>query len=227
MIETQLKEVLKDLPEGVRLVAVSKFHPIEQLIEAYDAGQRCFGENHAQELAAKAPLMPPDVEWHFIGHLQTNKVKQVVPYANMIQSVDSLRLLQEINRQAIRFNRKISCLLQIHVAEEDTKFGFTTDELFTMLEAGEWRNLTNVHLCGIMCMATNTDDIARIRKDFHHARDVFEIVKKRFFYDDPTFCERSMGMSDDYPIAIEEGATLVRIGTRIFGARDYQRNQED
>ena len=224
MIATQLNQVLNELPEGVRLVAVSKFHPVEQLMEAYDAGQRIFGENHAQELAAKAPQMPADVEWHFIGHLQTNKVKQVVPYANMIHSVDSLRLLREIDRQAGLLNRQMNCLLQIHVAEEDTKFGFSPEELLEMLDEGEWRQLNNVHLCGIMCMATNTDDQERIRQDFHRAGELFREVKTRYFHDDPLFCERSMGMSDDYPIAIAEGATLIRIGTLIFGERDYSQH---
>ena len=221
MIAERLKEVRELLPEGVQLVAVSKFHPVEQLMEAYEAGQRIFGENHAQELAAKAAVMPQDIQWHFIGHLQTNKVKQVVPYVSLIHSVDSLRLLREIDKQAKKVERRIDCLLQLHVAPEETKFGFTPDEMLQMLEEGEWRDLTNVRLCGIMCMATNTDDEAQIRREFHVAKQTFEEAQQRFFKDYDNFCERSMGMSEDFPIAIEEGATLVRIGTRIFGQRNY------
>lgn len=219
MIEERLKAVWKELPEQVRLVAVSKFHPAEQILEAYEAGQRRFGENHAQELAAKAEVLPKDIEWHFIGHLQTNKVKQVVPHAHMIHSVDSLRLLYEIDKQARRFDRHINCLLQLHVAQEETKFGFTPDEMLQMLDEGTWRTLDHVQLCGIMCMATNTDDVQQIRQEFQLARRTFDLAKQRYFADDDRFCERSMGMSDDYPIAIDEGATLVRIGTKIFGER--------
>lgn len=221
MIEERLKEVSRLLPEGVRLVAVSKFHPVEELMEAYEAGQRIFGENHAQELAAKAAVMPQDIQWHFIGHLQTNKVKQIVPFVSLIHSVDSLRLLREIDKQAKRAERCIDCLLQLHVAQEETKFGFAPEELLKMLEEGEWRSLDHVRLCGIMCMATNTDDVTEIRREFQLAHRTFDEAKQRFFKDDEHFCERSMGMSDDFPIAIEEGATLVRIGTRIFGQRIY------
>ncbi|MDO4994255.1 MAG: YggS family pyridoxal phosphate-dependent enzyme [Bacteroidales bacterium] len=221
MIEERLKEVTRLLPAGVRLVAVSKFHPVEQLMEAYEAGQRIFGENHAQELAAKAAVMPQDIRWHFIGHLQTNKVKQIVPFVSLIHSVDSLRLLREIDKQARRAERRIDCLLQLHVAQEETKFGFAPEELLEMLEEGEWRSLDHVRLCGIMCMATNTDDVTEIRREFQLAHQTFDEARQRFFKDDEHFCERSMGMSDDFPIAIEEGATLVRIGTRIFGQRMY------
>lgn len=221
MIEERLKEVTRLLPAGVRLVAVSKFHPVEQLMEAYEAGQRIFGENHAQELAAKAAVMPQDIRWHFIGHLQTNKVKQIVPFVSLIHSVDSLRLLREIDKQARRAERRIDCLLQLHVAQEETKFGFAPEELLEMLEEGEWRSLDHVRLCGIMCMATNTDDVTEIRREFQLAHQTFDEARQRFFKDDERFCERSMGMSDDFPIAIEEGATLVRIGTRIFGQRMY------
>ncbi|MCR4612814.1 MAG: YggS family pyridoxal phosphate-dependent enzyme [Bacteroidaceae bacterium] len=221
MIEERLKEVARLLPAGVRLVAVSKFHPVEQLMEAYEAGQRIFGENHAQELAAKAAVMPQDIRWHFIGHLQTNKVKQIVPFVSLIHSVDSLRLLREIDKQARRAERRIDCLLQLHVAQEETKFGFAPEELLEMLEEGEWRSLDHVRLCGIMCMATNTDDVTEIRREFQLAHQTFDEARQRFFKDDEHFCERSMGMSDDFPIAIEEGATLVRIGTRIFGQRMY------
>ncbi len=220
-LSERLQGVWHDLPEGVRLVAVSKFHPAEQVMEAYEAGQRIFGENHAQELAAKATMLPEDIEWHFIGHLQTNKVRMIAPYVSLIHSVDSLRLLREINKQAQKNERILRCLLQLHVAQEETKFGFTPEEMLQMLAEGEWKSLENIRLCGIMCMATNTDDTAQIHREFKLAHDTFVEVKQRFFANDDMFCEQSMGMSDDYPIAICEGATLVRIGTRIFGPRNY------
>ncbi len=220
-LSERLQGVWHDLPEGVRLVAVSKFHPAEQVMEAYEAGQRIFGENHAQELAAKAVMLPKDIEWHFIGHLQTNKVRMIAPYVSLIHSVDSLRLLREINKQAQKNGRLLRCLLQLHVAQEETKFGFTPEEVLQMLAEGEWKSLENIRLCGIMCMATNTDDTAQIHREFKLAHDTFLEAKQRFFANDDMFCEQSMGMSDDYPIAISEGATLVRIGTRIFGPRNY------
>lgn len=220
-LSERLQSVWHDLPEGVRLVAVSKFHPAEQVMEAYEAGQRIFGENHAQELAAKATMLPDDIEWHFIGHLQTNKVRMIVPYVSLIHSVDSLRLLREINKQAQKNGRLLRCLLQLHVAQEETKFGFTPEEVLQMLAEGEWKSLENIRLCGIMCMATNTDDTAQIHREFKLAHDTFLEAKQRFFANNDMFCEQSMGMSDDYPIAISEGATLVRIGTRIFGPRNY------
>lgn len=221
MISDRLKEIWAELPQGVRLVAVSKYHPVERLQEAYVAGQRLFGENHAQELAAKAVQMPADTQWHMIGHLQTNKVKQIISSVSMIHSVDSVRLLREIEKQAAKVGRCVDCLLQLHVAQEETKFGLTPSELLELLEAGEWRDYTHVHLCGIMCMATNTDNVEQVRREFRQARHVFEEVKQRYFNSDESFCECSMGMSDDYQIAISEGATLVRIGTRIFGQREY------
>ena len=217
----RLRTVLADLPEGVRLVAVSKFHPAEQVMEAYDAGQRIFGENHAQELAAKAPALPADIEWHFIGHLQTNKVRQVVPFVTLIHSVDSLRLLREIDKQAKKIGRTVDCLLQLHIAQEETKFGFAPDEMLQMLADGEWKELTNVRLCGVMCMASLTDDEAQLHREFQLARQTFLMAKQRYFSADEGFCELSMGMSNDYPVAIAEGATLVRVGTRIFGPRNY------
>ena len=220
-LSERLQGVWHDLPKGVRLVAVSKFHPAEQVMEAYEAGQRIFGENHAQELAAKATMLPDDIEWHFIGHLQTNKVRMIAPYVSLIHSVDSLRLLREINKKAQKNERILRCLLQLHVAQEETKFGFTPEEVLQMLAEGEWKSLENIRLCGIMCMATNTDETAQIHHEFKLAHDTFMEAKQRFFSDDDMFCEQSMGMSDDYPIAISEGATLVRIGTRIFGPRNY------
>lgn len=220
-LQQQLLQVRATLPQDVELVAVSKFHPVEALQEAYDAGQRIFGESRVQELEQKRPLMPADTRWHFIGHLQANKVKYIAPYVELIHAVDSLKLLIEIDRQAARCGRIIHCLLQVHVAQENTKYGFLPNELFDFLEKGEWRALSNTCLAGLMCMATNTDNEEQIRQEFHQAKSLFEQVKVRYFSKVPTFSECSWGMSDDYPIAIEEGSTLVRVGSKIFGERHY------
>ena len=220
-IARNLKQVLANLPEGVRLVAVSKFHPMEMLREAYDAGQRIFGENHVQELQQKAGLMPKDVEWHLIGHLQTNKVKYIVPYISMIESVDSLKLLQEINKQAAKYDRVVRVLLELHIAEEETKYGLTFDACRELLASGEWRELKNVKICGLMMMASFVDDEQQIRSEMLSAADFFDEVKAQYFADDDAFCERSWGMSHDYPIAVECRSTMVRVGTTIFGERVY------
>ena len=220
-IQTRLTETLAGLPEQVKLVAVSKFHPAEAIKEAYDAGQRDFGESRVQELVAKYEALPQDIKWHFIGHLQLNKVKYIAPFVYLIHAVDSLRLLTEINKQARRCDRVLPCLLQLHVAREETKFGFTTDELHDMLAQGEWRDLNNVKIMGIMCMASNTDDRERVRADFHAAYTFYKQAKAEFFANEPAFGLRSCGMSHDYHLAIEEGSTMVRIGTHIFGERQY------
>ena len=221
MIAEVLASIHQQLPKGVRLVAVSKFHPAEAIREAYDAGQRIFGESHVQEVMAKVDVLPKDIEWHFIGHLQTNKVKYLAPSVSLIHAVDSMKLLREINKQAMKVGRTISCLLELHVAQEESKYGFTPDELLTMLDEGEWRELTNVKICGLMTMATFTDDEQQIRREFQLAKYTFDRAKAEYFDHEPAFCELSMGMSHDYPIAIEEGATLIRIGTKIFGERNY------
>lgn len=202
-------------------MAVSKYHPNEDLMEAYNEGQRVFGENIVQELRLKAETMPKDIKWHFIGHLQTNKVKYIAPFVSLVHGVDTLKLLAEINKQALKNDRVIDCLLQIHVAQEETKFGFTFDECREMLKQGEWRQMSGVRICGMMCMATNTDDEERIRKDFSSVNEFFKEIKAEYFADTPDFCIRSYGMSDDYPIAIEEGSNMVRVGTMIFGPRKY------
>ena len=214
-----LSSIKAELPEQVRLVAVSKYHPVEMIQEAYDAGQRLFGENHVQEMTQKYALLPKDIEWHFIGHLQTNKVKYIAPFVSLIHSVDSLKLLKEINKQAEKAQRVIPCLLQIHIAKEETKFGFSFDECREMLQQGEWKNLKNVQLCGVMGMGTFTDNVDQVRSEFHSLKDFFDEIKENVFSDNPSFREISMGMTDDYPIAIEEGSTLIRIGTKIFGKR--------
>ena len=220
-IQANLNEVLATLPSHVQLVAVSKFHPIEALQEAYDAGQRIFGESKVQEMTQKYEALPKDIEWHFIGHLQTNKIKYMAPYVALIHGVDSYKLLCEINKQAAKAGRIIPCLLQIHIAQEETKFGFSTDECRAMLEASEWKTLNNIRIAGIMGMATNTEDETQIAKEFHTLSSFFREIKDTYFKDAPEFKEISMGMSDDYPLAIEEGSTLIRIGSRIFGERIY------
>lgn len=241
MIAEEIHRITEALPKGVRLVAVSKYHPSEAIREAYAAGQRLFGESHAQELQRKHEelddLMAPSadmapLEWHFIGHLQTNKVKYIAPYVHLIHAVDSPRLLSEINKQALKVGRVIPCLLQLHVAQEETKFGFTPEEARAYLETEAWRGLEGVRLAGVMAMASNTEDTARIQDDFRRARRFFEEARRDFFTPEDTkdsenpahvagFSELSMGMSDDWHIAVDEGSTLIRIGTQIFGQRVY------
>ena len=216
-----LKKVLADLPEGVRLVAISKFHPKEYVEAAYNAGQRVFGESHEQEIKEKVEQLPKDIEWHFIGHLQTNKVKYIAPYISMIEAVDSMKLMKEINKQAAKHNRVIDILLELHIAEEESKYGFTLEACREMLQAGEWRGLHNVRICGVMMMASNVPDEAQIRKEMTRAWDFFNELKRDYFADAPWFKERSWGMSHDYKIAVECHSTMVRVGTAIFGPRVY------
>ena len=220
-VKGHLKQVLGQLPEGVRLVAISKYHPNEYIESAYDEGQRIFGESHEQELRGKHETLPKDICWHFIGHLQTNKVKYIAPYVAMIEAVDSLKLLREIDKQASRFERVIDVLLELHIAEEETKYGLTPDALRSLLAGGEWRTLNHVRICGLMMMASNVDDADQIRQEFRQARQLFDEVKDLYFADADYFCERSWCTSHDYQIAIEEGSTMVRIGTSIFGPRVY------
>ena len=220
-VKTHLREVLAQLPQGVRLVAISKYHPNAYIEAAYAEGHRVFGESHEQELRLKHESLPKDIEWHFIGHLQTNKVKYIAPYVSMIEAVDSLKLLHEINRQAERCGRVIKVLLELHIAEEATKYGLTLDACRDLLEGGEWREMKHVQICGLMMMASFVDDREQIRREMLTARDFFDEVKARWFAGDAAFCERSWGMSDDYPIALETGSTMVRIGTMIFGPRVY------
>lgn len=221
VISDQIKIITETLPDGVELVAVSKFHPVEALKEAYDAGQRIFGESRVQEISQKRLLMPDDVQWHFIGHLQTNKVRQLVPYISLVHSVDSMKLLETINAESVRIGRVVDVLLQLHVAQEETKFGFTCEDCVDLVDKGVLGRLPNVRVCGVMGMATNTDDMGKVREEFKSIKNVFDTLKQRYFADKPYFKEISMGMSDDYHIAMEEGSTLVRIGTTIFGSRGY------
>lgn len=220
-IQANLKEVLDQLPEGVRLVAVSKFHPNEAIEEAYKVGQRIFGESREQELSTKYETLPKDIEWHFIGHLQTNKVKYIAPYIAMIHAVDSYKLLVEIDKQAAKYNRVIPCLLEIHIAQEESKYGFTFDTCRQMLEEGGWKQLKHVCIAGVMGMGTNTDDEKEVEKEFRSLADFFKSLKQDYFSQTDSFKEISMGMSHDYQIAIKCGTTLVRVGSKIFGERIY------
>ncbi len=220
-VASEIIRFTDELPANVRLVAVSKFHPVEKLMEAYSAGQRIFGESRVQELVQKAQEMPADVQWHFIGHLQTNKVRALLPHVSLIHSVDSERLLDCIDKEAERIGRTVDVLLQIHVAQEEAKFGFTLQEITQLANSGKLTAMSHVRVVGVMAMATNTDDDAEIRREFAEAHHVFYTLKDGCFFGDEHFCELSMGMSDDYRLAIAEGSTMVRIGTTIFGAREY------
>lgn len=222
-VKERLSSIRKTIREDCRLVAVSKYHTIEQIKACYDIGQRIFGESHEQEIREKHTVLPKDIEWHFIGHLQRNKVKYIAPYIKMIEAVDSLRLLREIEKQAALNDTIIDVLLEIKMAQEDTKYGMTIAECRQMLADGEWRTFHHVRICGLMTIATHTDDKDEIRREFTDAANFFDEVKGDFFSDAPFFSERSWGMSDDYIIAQECRSTMVRIGTAIFGERDYAR----
>ena len=217
MIKNNLKAVRDTLDNGVCLVAVSKYHPIEAVEEAYAEGQRIFGESREQELRIKHEALPKDIQWHFIGHLQTNKVKYIAPYIAMIETVDSLKLMKEIDRQGAKCGRIIDVLLELHLAKEETKSGMTPNECLEMLEEGEWKGMRNVRICGIMTMASNTDNTEIIRREFTLARDFFNEVKQRYFANNEAFSIKSYGMSHDYMLAQECGSNHVRVGSRIFG----------
>jgi len=200
---------------------VSKFHPENAVMEAYKAGERIFGESRVQELMEKQPNLPADIQWHFIGHLQTNKIRYVVPFVSLIHGVDSFKVLREINKQAEITGRVVHCLLQVHIADEETKFGFTTGELKEMLDSDEFSKLKNIEIDGLMGMATLTNDTSKIRHEFRSLKNLKDEIKQLYFAHNKSFNELSMGMSDDYKIAIEEGSTMIRIGTSIFGTREY------
>jgi pyridoxal phosphate enzyme (YggS family) len=214
-------DIAQSIPANVRLVAVSKTRKVEEILEVFNEGVSEFGENKVQELISKYPFLPKDIRWHLIGHLQTNKVKLIAPFVHLIQSVDSLKLLAEINKQAFKNQRAIDCLLQIYIATEETKFGFNSQEVHELLTSEEFKLMTNVRITGLMGMATFTDDENTIRKEFKYLRELFESIKSKYFHDKEEFNILSMGMSGDYKIAIEEGSTMVRVGTAIFGERNY------
>jgi PLP dependent protein len=218
-IAGNIRQLKEHIPASVKIVAVSKTKPAEDLLSAYNAGQRIFGENRVQELLAKKNSLPADIIWHFIGHLQTNKVKQIVGVADTIESVDSFKLLTVINSEAAKSGIVAECLLQFHIAMEDTKFGFDMKEVLTMMGSYEYRAFANVRVCGVMGMATFTDDMRLVRKEFAYLRECFEGLKSKYFIEDPYFKEISMGMSGDYKVALEEGSTMVRLGSLIFGGR--------
>lgn len=233
MIKENLLKISATVPAPARLIAVSKTKPVEMIQEAYDAGQRLFGENHAIEMRDKHEVLPKDIEWHLIGHLQTNKVKYIASFVSMIHSIDSLRLLETVDKEAAKHGRVIDCLLQFHIATEETKFGLSMEEACELLESPEFKAMNHVRICGVMGMATNTDDTALVRSEFANLRGIFNTLKESYFLNGTQasspansqgcdyFREISMGMSHDYPIALEEGATLVRVGSAIFGARNY------
>lgn len=220
-IGERLQQIKSNLPETVRLVAVSKFHPVEAIQEAYAAGQRLFGESRAQELVPKQESLPEDIEWHFIGHLQENKVRHIAPFVSLIHSVDSLKLLREIDKQGAKCGRVIPCLLEIFVAQEETKYGFTIQECEELLQSDALKELSNVEIRGIMGMASLTEDEQQIRGEFRKLRAFFEKLQSEVTLPNVRITELSMGMSHDYTIAVEEGSTMVRIGTTIFGERTY------
>ncbi len=219
--EQNLLQLKGQIPAGVTLIAVSKTHSAKLVMQAYNAGQRVFGENRVQELLSKQPILPADIEWHLIGHLQTNKVKYIAPFVALIHSVDSLKLLKEINKEAAKNSRVIDCLLQVYIAQEETKFGLSQEELFELIENPEVGSLKNCRIVGLMGMATFTDNENQIRNEFRMLKGIFDTIKVRYNYLSPYFNEISMGMSSDYAIAIEEGTTMIRVGSAIFGEREY------
>ena len=219
MIQEQLNKLKNSLPSHVTLIAVSKTKPISAIQEAYDVGQRHFGENKVQEMAEKQEQLPKDIFWHLIGHLQTNKVKYIAPFVSLIHSVDSLKLLQEINKQAIKNARVIDCLLQFHIAKEETKFGLSIEEAIELLESTEYNELKNIRLVGIMGMASFSDVLQVVHSEFQQLRSIYDHLKNTYFAQHNSFKEISMGMSGDYEIAIQEGSTMVRVGGLIFGSR--------
>ena len=222
-IAENIFDIRKKLPEQVKLIAVSKYKPESDLLQAYEAGQRVFGENKAQEMTEKHEHLPKDIEWHFIGHLQTNKIKYIIPFVSLIHSIDSENLLEAVNKEAKKHELVVDCLLQFHIANEETKFGLNLEEAEALLKSDAFKQMENVRICGVMGMATFTDDEAEIRKEFHQLKMIFDTLRQNHFAGQPQFKEISMGMSDDYPIAIEEGATLVRVGSKIFGVRNYNK----
>ena len=223
-IAQNIERLRSEIPQHVTLVAISKTHPPTAILEAYNAGQRIFGENKVQELTSKYNVLPKDIQWHLVGHLQTNKVKYITPFVSLIHSVDSLKLLVEINKSAAKHNRVIGCLFQMHIAEEETKFGLTQNELEDILNSDELKTLNNVTIDGLMGMATFTENMEQVRKEFRNLKSTFTQIKEKYFCSKPQFNTLSMGMSSDYGIAVGEGSTMIRVGSSIFGERNYGSN---
>jgi len=219
-IQQNIKEIRTHIPAEVSLVCVSKFNPNSSILEAYESGERIFGESKVQELCGKYETLPKDIIWHFIGHLQTNKIKFIVPFVSLIHGIDSYKLLEEINKHAFKIGNVLNCLLQVHIAKEETKFGFSSNELLETMAMGNWKNLQNVQICGLMGMATYTENQEQIHQEFRGLKTLFDNVKDRYFSENDMFSILSMGMSDDFQIAIEEGSTAVRVGSKIFGSRN-------
>jgi len=222
-IEDNLRNLLKTIPDHVKLVAVSKTQSVESILHAFNTGQRIFGENKVQELSEKQPQLPTDIKWQMLGHLQTNKVKYIAPFVSLIHSVDSLKLLKEIDNEAAKNKRIIDCLLEIYIAREESKFGLTMEEALDILNSDDYKKMNHIRICGVMGVASFIDDLAIVRGEFKTLTGIFSELKSEFFPDKDYFSEISMGMSSDYQIAIEEGATMVRIGTAVFGERDYSK----
>ena len=223
-IKENLEKLLKEVPPDVKIIVVSKTRSINEILELYNSGQRLFGENKAQELMTKQPFLPSDIEWHFIGHLQTNKVRQIAPFIDTIQSIDSFKLLQMVNKEAGRYDRMIKCLLQFHIATEDTKFGLDLDEAKALLESYKKEPMENIKITGVMGMASYSDDLNLVRKEFNMIKQYYQLLKSEFFPHNPEFREISIGMSGDYKLAIQEGSTMIRLGTAVFGERDYHKS---
>lgn len=219
-IKTNINNIIQNLPAGCKLVAVSKTKPVSMIREAYDAGQRLFGENKVQEMVPKFEALPKDIEWHMIGHLQSNKVKYIAPFVSLIHSIDSSGLLEEVNKQAAKVKRTIPCLLQVHIAEEDTKFGFSAQEVATLLQSAELPGLANISIIGLMGMATLTDDVQQIEREFRGLRQLFDTLKQKTLPANANMSELSMGMSSDFSLAVTAGSTMIRVGSAIFGERD-------
>ena len=218
-IAINIQNLRSKIPQTVKLVCVTKFHPDEDLMEAYNVGEKVFGESRVQEMSGKYERLPKDIEWHFIGHLQKNKIKYIAPFVHLIHGVDSFELLSEINKQAQKAHRTIRVLLQIHIAKEDTKFGFSGKEVADMLKEGTWKSFENIKICGLMGMATFTENKTQVSQEFEGLQQLFVEIKNEFFSRDNDFSELSMGMSDDFQLAIEAGSSMIRVGSLIFGAR--------
>ena len=220
LIKQNIEQIRKLLPSDITLIAVSKTKPTDDIMQAYQVGHRIFGENKAQEMKVKQAILPKDIEWHFIGHLQDNKVKYIAEYVTMIHSVDSLKLLSSINKYAIKYSRTIDCLFEINISNEDSKFGLSEDEVEQILQSEEYKSLANIRICGVMGIGSITDDREQTRKEFKNLKNIFDNLKQQYFIDKDYFKEISMGMTGDWDIAVEEGATMVRIGSKIFGKRN-------